>query len=437
MKKSYIQCKYRMKSEVYGSVRKIINEEYVMHDVFISYSHKNKNIADAICNRLESSGVKCWYAPRDIGSGAIWEGAIVQAIEGAKIFVLVFTEYSNQAPQVFREVAQAAKNGCVIIPFRVDDVQVCDKLSYYLESIHWINALTPPLERSLEVLQERVHGILGTKANFEPVGNIQQKQPARPEAKQKSWVLPTIIIGSLTLVLVLLVCLFVIWLQAGRSIGTYIYENFLDTKEQVTVPEEETANMEEDTANTEEDTANTDEDTARMYNSQGVDYYHEKNYPEAVKLFTKAAELGYARAQNNLGVCYALGHGVDQPDYAEAFKWYTLAAENGNSDAQNNLGDCYYYGRGVTEVDYAKAIEWYAKSAAQGNQNGMHNLGMCYENGHGVAEVDYAKAIEWYTAAAEQGNQISMKALVRLYTDGVGIEKDPVKAAYWTAKLEG
>ena len=50
------------------------------HDVFISYSSKNKNIADAIVADLEQNNVKCWYAPRDILSGEDWAGAINNAI---------------------------------------------------------------------------------------------------------------------------------------------------------------------------------------------------------------------------------------------------------------------------------------------------------------------------------------------------------------------
>lgn len=36
------------------------------HDVFISYSHEDKAIADAICHKLESVRIWCWIAPRDI-----------------------------------------------------------------------------------------------------------------------------------------------------------------------------------------------------------------------------------------------------------------------------------------------------------------------------------------------------------------------------------
>lgn len=34
------------------------------HDVFISYSSKDKTAADATCAVLEGCGVRCWMAPR-------------------------------------------------------------------------------------------------------------------------------------------------------------------------------------------------------------------------------------------------------------------------------------------------------------------------------------------------------------------------------------
>ncbi|WP_423948599.1 toll/interleukin-1 receptor domain-containing protein, partial [Candidatus Binatus sp.] len=36
------------------------------HDVFISHSARDKPYADAICAKLESRGIRCWIAPRDV-----------------------------------------------------------------------------------------------------------------------------------------------------------------------------------------------------------------------------------------------------------------------------------------------------------------------------------------------------------------------------------
>ena len=59
-----------------------------------------------------------------------------------------------------------------------------------------------------------------------------------------------------------------------------------------------------------------------MYHAgQGVP----QDYAQAVKWYRKAAEQGYAKAQNNLGVMYRIGQGVPQ-DYAQAHMWFTLAA---------------------------------------------------------------------------------------------------------------
>ena len=49
-----------------------------------------------------------------------------------------------------------------------------------------------------------------------------------------------------------------------------------------------------------------------------------------------AAEKGGSDAQYNLGLMYDLGQGTPQND-KEALKWYRKAAEQGYAKAQNNL----------------------------------------------------------------------------------------------------
>ena len=90
-------------------------------DVFISYSSKNKNVADAIVSEFESSGIKCWYAPRDIMPGEEWVTAITKALEDCKMQVLIYTEDSNTSRQVMNEVAMAFNSGKTIVPFRLSE----------------------------------------------------------------------------------------------------------------------------------------------------------------------------------------------------------------------------------------------------------------------------------------------------------------------------
>ena len=82
------------------------------HDVFISYSHKNKAQADAVCALLERDGVRCWIAPRDAEAGAEWATSIIRAIHSARAFVLIFSEPSNTSSRSARRYRLRSAVNC-------------------------------------------------------------------------------------------------------------------------------------------------------------------------------------------------------------------------------------------------------------------------------------------------------------------------------------
>ena len=126
------------------------------YEVFISHSSKDRKIADAVCARLEEDRLRCWIAPRDIGPGVSWPAAIITALCDCKVMVLVLSQPSNASPQVFREVERAVHKGVIIIPFRIEDIEPSGGLEYFIGSSHWLDALTPPLQRHLDRLAETV-----------------------------------------------------------------------------------------------------------------------------------------------------------------------------------------------------------------------------------------------------------------------------------------
>jgi hypothetical protein len=90
--------------------------------VFISHSSKDKATADAICQRLEAAGIKCWIAPRDIEVGSDWTKGIMQGIAGCRVLILVFSAHANDSDHVHREVAKAFSSGLAVILFRIEEV---------------------------------------------------------------------------------------------------------------------------------------------------------------------------------------------------------------------------------------------------------------------------------------------------------------------------
>jgi hypothetical protein len=88
------------------------------HDIFVSHSNKDKIVADAVVAHLEREGMRCWCAPRDILSGASWASSIIQAINGCKAMVIVFSANANQSDHIHREVERAVNHGIPVVPMQ-------------------------------------------------------------------------------------------------------------------------------------------------------------------------------------------------------------------------------------------------------------------------------------------------------------------------------
>jgi hypothetical protein len=134
------------------------------HDIFISHSSKDKTIADAVCATFEANGLRCWVAPRDVPPGAAWGEAIVDAIQNSRVMVLIFSDNANASGQIAREVERAADFGVTIVPIRVEDVAPARSLQYFLSNIHWLDALSPPLERRLQEIAAKIKPMLGQES---------------------------------------------------------------------------------------------------------------------------------------------------------------------------------------------------------------------------------------------------------------------------------
>lgn len=130
------------------------------HDVFICHSSKDKKIADAICAKLEQNGIRCWIAPRDVVPGSDFAESIVEAIHATKVTVFVFSANSNASPHVSHELERSVSLGLPILPFRVDEVVPSPALEYFISSAHWLDALTPPLEKHIDRLVTTVAALL-------------------------------------------------------------------------------------------------------------------------------------------------------------------------------------------------------------------------------------------------------------------------------------
>jgi TPR repeat protein len=89
---------------------------------------------------------------------------------------------------------------------------------------------------------------------------------------------------------------------------------------------------------------------------------------EAIKLFTRAAELHNVQAQMKLAECYGDGRYVKKNKKLR-FEWLMHAANNGLMEAQEQVAECFEKGRGAEHND-GKAYQWYKLAGEQGSELG-------------------------------------------------------------------
>ena len=171
------------------------------------------------------------------------------------------------------------------------------------------------------------------------------------------------------------------------------------------------------------------------------------NDKKQAKYYEKAAELGHAMSQLEMGVRYENGSGVPQ-NGAKAVEWYLKAAEQGQDLAYFFLGSLYQYGIQGVEIDYKESSKWYLKAAEQKDtvsfscmskvasllypdpKNCLQEAVKQHKEGK---DVLYAALLK---SAAERGEPKAQYLIGRCYCRGIGVEKDYNAAYSWLEKAD-
>jgi formylglycine-generating enzyme required for sulfatase activity len=151
------------------------------HDVFISYCTQDKLTADAACTALETAGIRCWIAPRDVPAGMSWPTAILDGIGRSRVMVLILSSHAIDSKEVQREVARACQKNVVVVPFRIEDVEPTGDMAYFMGTTHWLDALTPPLAAHFQRLCQTILALLPT---LEGVSDPDPPGPLPPVASR-------------------------------------------------------------------------------------------------------------------------------------------------------------------------------------------------------------------------------------------------------------
>jgi formylglycine-generating enzyme len=122
------------------------------NDVFISYSTIDRNIANAICHKLESKNIKCWIAPRDIVNDISYEECLMQAIEHTKVLLNITSNNSKNNDVGKPEISFAITKGLIVLPLVIEEYLTDEDISNYANSAHWLEVQSDTLDNKVDQL---------------------------------------------------------------------------------------------------------------------------------------------------------------------------------------------------------------------------------------------------------------------------------------------
>src|SRR6267143_4239075 len=158
----------------------------------------------------------------------------------------------------------------------------------------------------------------------------------------------------------------------------------------------------------------------------GRAYAANRQLPEAIGVWRKAADKGSTSAMVELGVLYGTGSGLAR-DEAQARKLFERAAEAGNPRGVANLAAL---SGGGAPADPARARGLLAK-AAETNAEAQYQLGLMMADGTGGAKDDVG-ARNLFEKAAAQNHAGALERMGAFAQEGRGGPKDSTAAkAYY------
>lgn len=123
------------------------------HDVFISYSRKDKTIANQICEAFDKAGISYFIDRDGILSGQDFVNTIVKAIRESSIFLFLASKnsYASQITidEVFEALDGVAKGDHQIITYIIDGSELPDELRFRLRRYNWRTKEEHPIESIL------------------------------------------------------------------------------------------------------------------------------------------------------------------------------------------------------------------------------------------------------------------------------------------------
>lgn len=121
------------------------------YDVFISYSRKDMEIADKICQAFSRAGISYFIDRQGIGGGMEFPAVLAKAIKESKVFLYLASKNSYNSKFTQSEIVYAfnKKQKQDILPYIIDGSALPDELEFTFSAINWRQMDRHPIDTIL------------------------------------------------------------------------------------------------------------------------------------------------------------------------------------------------------------------------------------------------------------------------------------------------
>jgi TolB-like protein/Flp pilus assembly protein TadD len=140
-------------------------------EVFLSYSRDDHDRVFDLVEKLRAAGVSMWIDTGAIDAASLWSEQIVNALESAKVLLLVVTESAVRSDNVAKEVMLVSERKGHILPVYLEPTVIPPALRYQLAGIQHVEYFKSGDEASLKTILRAL----------ERVG-VKLAPPAQPKA---------------------------------------------------------------------------------------------------------------------------------------------------------------------------------------------------------------------------------------------------------------
>ncbi|MFZ1906295.1 MAG: tetratricopeptide repeat protein [Steroidobacteraceae bacterium] len=140
-------------------------------EVFLSYSRDDHDRVFDLVEKLRAAGVSMWIDTGAIDAASLWSEQIVNALESAKVLLLVVTESAVRSDNVAKEVMLVSERKGHILPVYLEPTVIPPALRYQLAGIQHVEYFKSADEASLKTILRAL----------ERVG-VKLAPPAQPKA---------------------------------------------------------------------------------------------------------------------------------------------------------------------------------------------------------------------------------------------------------------